>query len=70
MRHRTDIREIAEIGDDGVFVVTDARGRGRGSGVEAAETFAFLYRFREGKITRMEGYLTREEALEAAGLSE
>jgi ketosteroid isomerase-like protein len=65
-----DIREIAEIGDDGVFLVVDLRGRGRGSGVEAAETFAWLYRLREGKIARIEGYLSREEALEAAGLSE
>jgi ketosteroid isomerase-like protein len=66
----SDIREIAEIGDDGVLVVADSRGRGRGSGVDVEETFAFLYRFREGKITRMDGYLSREEALEAAGLSE
>jgi ketosteroid isomerase-like protein len=66
----SDIREIAEIGDDGVLVVADTRGRGRGSGVEAAETFAWLYRLRDGKITRMDGYLSREEALEAAGLRE
>jgi ketosteroid isomerase-like protein len=66
----SDIREIAETGDDGVLLVAAARGRGRGSGVEVEETFAFLYRFCEGKITRMDGYLSREEALEAAGLRE
>jgi ketosteroid isomerase-like protein len=66
----TDIREIAEIGDDGVLVVADSQGRGRGSGVDAKETFAWLYRLRDGKITWMDGYLSREEALEAAGLSE
>jgi ketosteroid isomerase-like protein len=65
-----DIREIAEIGDDGVFLVVDVRGRGRGSGVDVEGTFAWLYRLREGKITRMDGYLSREEALEAAGLRE
>jgi ketosteroid isomerase-like protein len=65
-----DLREIAEIGDDGVLLVADLRGRGRGSGVEAAQTFAYLYRLREGKIARMDGYLSREEALEAVGLSE
>jgi ketosteroid isomerase-like protein len=66
----TDIREIAEIGDDGVFAVSAVRGRGRGSGVDVGETFAYLYWLREGKVTRMEGYLSREEALEAAGLRE
>jgi ketosteroid isomerase-like protein len=66
----TDLREIAEVGDDGVLIVAVSRGRGRGSGVEAEETFAWLYRLREGKITRMDGYLSREEALQAAGLRE
>jgi ketosteroid isomerase-like protein len=65
-----DIREIAELGDDGVFLVVDVRGRGRGSGVDVEGTFAWLYRLREGNITRMDGYLSREEALEAAGLRE
>jgi ketosteroid isomerase-like protein len=65
-----DIREIAEIGDDGVFLVVESGGRGRGSGVEVEGTFAWLYRLREGKITRMDGYLSREEALDAAGLRE
>src|SRR6266511_1567933 len=65
-----DIREIAEFGEDGVLLVSGLRGRGRHSGVEAAETFAWLYRLREGKVTRVEGFLLREEALEAAGLRE
>jgi ketosteroid isomerase-like protein len=66
----TDLREIAEVGDDGVLIVAVARGRGRGSGVEAEETFAWLYRLREGKVTLMDGYLSREQALKAAGLQE
>jgi ketosteroid isomerase-like protein len=66
----SDIREIAEVGDDGVLTVAVARGRGRGSGVEVEETFAFLHRLRDGKVTRMDGYLSREEAVEAAGLRE
>ena len=65
----TDLREIAEVGDHGFLTVVVARGRGRGSGVDVVETFAYLYRLREGKVTRMDGYLSREEALEAAGLS-
>jgi ketosteroid isomerase-like protein len=65
-----DIREIAEVGDDGVLAVFVLRGRGRASGVDVEMTNAYLYRLREGKITRMDGYLSREEALEAAGLAE
>jgi ketosteroid isomerase-like protein len=34
------------------------------------ETFFWLNRLREGKVTRVEGYLSRAQALEAAGLSE
>jgi ketosteroid isomerase-like protein len=66
----SDIREIAEIGDDGVLVVIVAQGRGRGSGVDVEETFAWLCRLHEGKVRRVEGYLSRDEALEVAGLSE
>jgi ketosteroid isomerase-like protein len=44
-----DIREVAEIGDDGVFLVHDLRGRGRGSGVDVEQTFAYLYRLLRGK---------------------
>jgi ketosteroid isomerase-like protein len=65
-----DIREIAEVGDDGVLAVFVLRGRGRASGVDVEMTNAYLYRLREGTITRMDGYLSREEALEAAGLAE
>jgi ketosteroid isomerase-like protein len=66
----TDIREIAEVGDDGVLMVAAVRGRGRGSDVDAKEIFPFLFRLREGKVTRMDGYLSRAEALQAAGLRE
>ncbi len=63
-----DIREITEIGDDGVLVVAAHRARGRGSGVDVEGTFVWLYRLRDGKVTRVEGYGSRDEALEAAGL--
>jgi ketosteroid isomerase-like protein len=45
----SDIREIAEIGDDGVLVVIVAQGRGRGSGVDVEETFAWLCRLQRGE---------------------
>jgi ketosteroid isomerase-like protein len=58
-----DIQEIIEIGEDGVLVVASHRARGRGSGVGVVGTFVWRYRLREGKITRIEGYESREQAL-------
>jgi len=65
-----DIREIIEIGDDGVLVVANHRASGRGSGVGVEGIFIWRYRLREGKIDRVKGFDSREQALEAAGLSE
>jgi ketosteroid isomerase-like protein len=45
-------------------------GRAKQSGVETDVTFATLYTLRDGKIAVGREYWTREEALEAAGLSE
>ena len=40
------------------------------SGIETDLTYAAVYRLRDGKIVRGREFATREEALEAAGLSE
>jgi hypothetical protein len=60
--------EPLEFTDLGHAVVVDTRlvGRGRGSDVpiEAEETDVFW--FREGQIVRVQGFATREKALEAA----
>jgi ketosteroid isomerase-like protein len=42
--------------------------RGRASGAELTNRFAFVYGVRNEKIVYMEGYRTRAQALEAAGL--
>ena len=55
---------------DRVLVLFTARGRGKGSSVEVEAHWAHLWTFREGKATRVEGFLDQGEALEAAGLSE
>ncbi len=46
------------------------RGRGRGSGVEVDARFYDVYTLRNGKIVRVDEFAEREDALEAAGLSE
>ena len=55
---------------DAVLVTVRYVGRGESSGIELDQTFATLYRLRDGKAVSMRDYPTRAEALEAAGLSE
>jgi ketosteroid isomerase-like protein len=51
-----------EVGDR-VFVEVIQRGRGKASGVMVVGRFWFVYTVAEGKITRMDAYLTSEQAL-------
>jgi len=67
---RQDLLEQIEAGDDKVIVVFRISGRAKLSGVETDLTYSALYTFRDGKIARGREYWTRDEALEAAGLSE
>ena len=55
---------------DAVLVTVRYVGRGVSTGLEIDQTFASLYRFRDGKTVSMRDYSTREEAIEAAGLEE
>ena len=61
--------ELIEAGDN-VIVVARGRGRGRVSGAEVAWTQFGVWTIREGKIVRVAWFGAREDALEAAGLSE
>jgi ketosteroid isomerase-like protein len=62
--------EVIDVGQGQVVAVFRNSGRAKLSGVESDLTFAVLYTVRDGKIVRGREYWTREEALEAAGLSE
>jgi ketosteroid isomerase-like protein len=62
--------ELIDAGEDRVIAVTRISGRAKLSGVETDLTFAALYTIRDGKIVRGREYWTKEQALEAAGLSE
>jgi ketosteroid isomerase-like protein len=64
-----DYRELLDAGDHVLSVLT-YRGRGRASGAEVEMPVLIMETFRSGKIVRVVWFLTREEALEAAGLSE
>ncbi len=63
-----DVKEARELEDGTVLLVADHHARGRASGVEVRGTVIWVYRLRGGKITRVEGFASREQALEAAGV--
>jgi ketosteroid isomerase-like protein len=59
--------EFIDAGDR-VLVTAYHRGRGRTSGVEVDGRFYEVYTLRDGKVVRVDEYVERAEALEAAGL--
>jgi ketosteroid isomerase-like protein len=64
--------ESAEYVDFGEYVVISGRtvARGRGSGVEVSSDDAWVMRFRDGETIEYRECESRQEALEAVGLSE
>jgi ketosteroid isomerase-like protein len=63
--------EVIDAGDDTVIGVVRISGRPKGTSAEALTlSVAGINTIRDGKIARSREYWTREEALEAAGLSE
>jgi ketosteroid isomerase-like protein len=62
--------EVIDAGQDQAVAVVRFGGRAKLSGVEVDLTFAALYTVRDGKVSRGREYWTKEQALEAAGLSE
>jgi ketosteroid isomerase-like protein len=67
---RVEIEEIRELPDDRVFVAVRDSGRGKGSGVEVEMLVFQLWTLSEGKVVQLQSLPSREQALEAAGLSE
>jgi ketosteroid isomerase-like protein len=61
--------ELIDAGEQVIAVVT-RHARGRASGVDVERPFAILWTLRDGRVVRVVWFLTREEALEAARLSE
>jgi len=61
--------EFVDLGSKLVVVVAIA-GRGRAGGVPVDTTIAQLWTLRNGKAVSLRDYASKDEALEAAGLSE
>jgi ketosteroid isomerase-like protein len=67
--YRFDVEEARDLGD-AVLIVASHRGHGRTSGIEVHGRTAYVYSVRDGKITRVELDVDRDEVLKAAGISE
>jgi len=68
-RPRIEVHELVDAGDQVVAAVT-LRGRGKQSGVEASWDVWHAWTMEDGKVVHGQAFTSREEALEAAGLSE
>ncbi len=69
-RFSPEMEEVIECGPEELITVDLVRGRGKGSGVEIEARGAMLWTVREGRIVRGKMFQTKEEAIEAVGLSE
>lgn len=66
---RSEADEFVEAGDH-VLACGRTRGKGKGSEVEVEIDAFNVYTLRDGKVTRMEFFTTKEPALRATGLTE
>jgi ketosteroid isomerase-like protein len=67
---QVEVVELTDLSDDRVFAETVLTALGQGSGVPVELRFWTLAWVAEGKVTRRQVFWTRDQALEAAGLSE
>ena len=65
-----ELEEVIDAGDDQVIGMSRQHGRGASSGAVAELALAQIATVRDGQIVRVDNYLDRQKALEAAGLSE
>jgi ketosteroid isomerase-like protein len=63
------VEELIDAGDS-VVSATTQRARGKASGIDLELNQWAVWRVRDGKVTRVDWFTNRQEALEAVGLSE
>jgi ketosteroid isomerase-like protein len=68
--YRVALEEVKDLDDDQVYAVIALVGTAKSGGEQMDARFFDLFTIREGQIVRLEEYLDRDKALEAAGLSE
>jgi ketosteroid isomerase-like protein len=62
--------QLIDAGDDRVVSIGLQRGTGKGSGVPVEWRYGQIFELESGRLIRARVYLSHDEALEAAGLSE
>ena len=65
--HRMEVDDVLDAGDRVVLLHREYQ-RGRGSGLELQIDAAVVFDLRDRRIVRIQGYMDRAAALEAAGL--
>lgn len=66
---RNEWSEFRDLGDR-VLAFGHVKARGRESGVEIDSPMGWVFTVRRGRLLKAEGFLSKAEALEAAGLKE
>ncbi len=66
---RFETHDFVDLGDE-VIAVTELVGRGRHTGADVRGSYVFLLKLRDGVIVQGREYAAKEEALDAAGLSD
>ena len=70
MDAKIEVREVFEASDGQLVAWTRLEARGGASGVPVEQDWAFIFKLRDGLVTRVQETQDKREALEAAGLSE
>jgi ketosteroid isomerase-like protein len=65
-----EVREILEGSDDQVVAWTRIESRGELSGVPVGQDWAFIFKLRDGLVTRVRETQDKREAFEAVGITE
>jgi ketosteroid isomerase-like protein len=68
--YRARLEEIEDLGGERVFAVLELAGRDKTTGREMHQRFYDVFTVQDRMIGRLEEYTSREEAMEAAGVSE
>jgi ketosteroid isomerase-like protein len=67
---RLDVKELVSLVDSRVLALVDMHARPKGGGSEMSLRGAAIWTFVDGQASRIQIFLDRDAALEAAGLSE
>jgi ketosteroid isomerase-like protein len=65
-----EVERITDVGDEQVIAYVRQRGRGTTNGAGFDQRFVAVFKFRGGKVLRMDSYPDEAQALEAMGLRE